>query len=199
MHLSFCWVGGGSGGGSCKTPCTIHSHITHFSEVIRFCSSPLVRSFIKVMRSSVDVCSVSFVPSSVCTLIMTSPRQIHSRVSIPGLLAFPNYSLQYHGFSFSWLFQQTGMRSHDMTVGFPHSPAFAQITLSSLKLYLSLRQVHCFCALGNDSILQLFNILYASRKCLYSTLITNKFSCFLCLRGYFMFSLLGISYKVLGT
>jgi hypothetical protein len=54
-----------------------------------------------------------------------------------------------------------------MTVGFPHSPAIAQITLSSVNLCLSLRQVHCFCALGNDTIFQLFNVFYASRKFLY--------------------------------
>jgi len=89
------------------------------------------------------------------------------------------------------------MRSHDLIVGFPHSPAIAQITLGSVKLCLSLREVHCFCALGNDTILQLLTVFYASRKCLY--FITNKFSCFLCLRCYFMFSLLGISYKVLET
>ena len=84
-----------------------------------------------------------------------------------------------------------------MKVGFPHSPAIAQLTLGSVKLCLSLREVHCFCVLGNDTILQLFNVFYASRKCLY--FITNKFSRFLRLRGYFMFSLLGISYKVLET
>jgi len=89
------------------------------------------------------------------------------------------------------------MRSHDLKVGFPHSPAIAQITLGSVKLCLSLRQVQCFCALGNDTILQLFNVFYASKKCLY--FITNKYSCFLHLRDYFMFLLLGISYKVLQT
>jgi len=44
------------------------------------------------------------------------------------------------------LFQQTGMTPCGWQIGFPHSPAIAQITLSSVNLCLSLSEVECFCA-----------------------------------------------------
>jgi hypothetical protein len=45
----------------------------------------------------------------------------------------------------------------------PHSPAAAQITLSSVKLYLSLSEVDCYCALWNEILLQSLNAFYASK------------------------------------
>jgi len=45
----------------------------------------------------------------------------------------------------SWV-QQTGMRPCGWQIGFPHSPAIAQIIISSVNLCLSLSEVEYFCA-----------------------------------------------------
>jgi len=50
-------------------------------------------------------------------------------------------------------FQQTGTRPCGWQIGFPHSPAIAQITLSSVNLCLSLWEVECFCAWQNKIFL----------------------------------------------
>jgi hypothetical protein len=68
------------------------------------------------------------------------------------------------------------MRPHSWQVSFSHSPAIAQITLSSVELCLSLSEVVCSRALWNKTLLQSFNVFYASTNCLH--FIKNKFSCF---------------------
>jgi hypothetical protein len=52
----------------------------------------------------------------------------------------------------------------------PHSPAIVQILLSSVKFSLSLSEDY-FCALQNDILLQLFNVFYASKKCILQTTV----------------------------
>jgi hypothetical protein len=46
---------------------------------------------------------------------------------------------------------ESGQNIVGWQVGFPHSPAIAQTTVSSTKLYLSLHEVHCFCPLWNGT------------------------------------------------
>jgi hypothetical protein len=53
-------------------------------------------------------------------------------------------------------FQYTRVRSHDRQVRGTNSPAIVQITLSSVKLCLSLSDVDCFHVKCNDTPLQLF-------------------------------------------
>jgi hypothetical protein len=47
-----------------------------------------------------------------------------------------------------------------------HSPAITQITLSSVKLCLSLSELACFHALWNEPLLQSLHVFYASKKCI---------------------------------
>jgi hypothetical protein len=51
------------------------------------------------------------------------------------------------------------MRPRGWQMDFPHSPAFAQITLISFKLFLSLIVVHYSHALWNVALLQSFTLL----------------------------------------
>jgi len=51
-------------------------------------------------------------------------------------------------------------------VGLHHSPADAHITLRSVKLCLK-SYIDCICALQEETLLQLFTVIYASKKCLY--------------------------------
>ena len=91
-------------------------------------------------------------------------------------------------------FQQTGMRPPGWWVGFPHSPAIAQTTVSSVRLCLALSEVECVCALWNKTPLQWFIVFYASKNCI--LLKTNlMFVCFLMLCDIFIS---GIS-QVVGT
>ena len=53
-------------------------------------------------------------------------------------------------------FQYTCVRPHDLQVSCPNSPAIVQITLSSVKLCLSLSDIDCFHALYKDTPLQSF-------------------------------------------
>ena len=59
------------------------------------------------------------------------------------------------------------------------SLAVMPVTVSPVKLYPSLSMVECFCALWNETLVQLFIAFYASKMCLY--FIKNKFLCFLSL------------------
>jgi hypothetical protein len=52
-------------------------------------------------------------------------------------------------------------------VGILHSPAIRQITLSSITLFLSESEVDCFHGLGEETLLQSFQVFYAPKKCLY--------------------------------
>jgi hypothetical protein len=71
-------------------------------------------------------------------------------------------------------------------VHFLHSPAIAQITLSSYKLYLLFSETDCFHVLWIVTLLQIFNAFYAPRKYLYC--IKIKLSCFLwCFRLFHSF------------
>jgi hypothetical protein len=62
------------------------------------------------------------------------------------------------------------MRSHVWQVAFPHSPAVVQITLSAVKLYLSLSEIECFHSAATVTPL-IIELSYASRKssCLLET------------------------------
>ena len=51
-------------------------------------------------------------------------------------------------------FQWIWMRAHAWRVSFSHSPVILQITASSFKSFVSLREVDCFCALRNPTLLQ---------------------------------------------
>jgi hypothetical protein len=73
----------------------------------------------------------------------------------------------------------------------PHSPATAQITLSSVKLCLSLSEVYCFHALWDEAVLQSFNVLYASEGYIY--FIKSKHSLLLCFLRLFYVFVTGIS------
>ena len=42
-----------------------------------------------------------------------------------------------------------------------HPPAVSQISLCSVQLCLSLRELGCFCAICNETFLQSFNVFYA--------------------------------------
>jgi hypothetical protein len=78
------------------------------------------------------------------------------------------------------------MRLHGWPVSFSHSAAIAQITVSSIKLWL-VRVI----ALWDETFLQSFNIFYVSKEYLYS--IINIFSCFCAFWSYFVFLLLVFS------
>jgi hypothetical protein len=56
-------------------------------------------------------------------------------------------------------FQRIEMRPRGWQIGFPHSPAFTQITLSSFKLFLSLSVTDYSHALWNAALLQSFTLL----------------------------------------
>jgi hypothetical protein len=56
-------------------------------------------------------------------------------------------------------FLRTGMRPLGQWVGIPHSPAIARITLSSVKLCISVIYVDCFRVLWNETLVQLFNYI----------------------------------------
>lgn len=63
-------------------------------------------------------------------------------------------------------FQWTGLSSHGWQIGFLHFPAIVLITLSSVSICHSLSEVDCFGVLWNETLLQSFNIFYASKYCL---------------------------------
>jgi hypothetical protein len=77
-------------------------------------------------------------------------------------------------------FRRTGMRSSGWQVGFHHSPAIVEITLSTVKLSLS--EADWFRALWSVTLLQSFNVFYASKTCLY--FVKNKPSCLLAFWGF---------------
>jgi len=60
-------------------------------------------------------------------------------------------------------------------VGFHHSPAIAQTTLSKVKLCPSFTEFDCFHAVWNETSLQSFNALNSSINCLYFVKI--NFNC----------------------
>jgi len=60
------------------------------------------------------------------------------------------------------LFQQIKKRKCGSQVSFLHSPAIVQITLSSVKLHLSLSEVNCLNAVWNETLLPSINTFCAS-------------------------------------
>jgi hypothetical protein len=56
------------------------------------------------------------------------------------------------------------------------SLAVIPVTVSPVKLCPSLSMVECFCALWNETLIQLFIAFYASEMCVY--FIKNKRLCF---------------------
>jgi hypothetical protein len=81
-------------------------------------------------------------------------------------------------------FQPTRMGQRGWWVGFPHSSATMQISLSSVKARL-LSETDSFHALWNDKLLKSFNIFYVSKGVLF--IKKNKFSCFTAFWGYLIF------------
>jgi hypothetical protein len=69
-------------------------------------------------------------------------------------------------------------------VGFYHSAAIAQTTVSCSKLSVSFTDVHCFHDVWIETLLQLFNVFYASTNC--SNFIKNELT-FLCLLTFYIF------------
>jgi hypothetical protein len=53
---------------------------------------------------------------------------------------------------------------HVAGLSFPHFPSFAQITLSSVQLRLSLSAVDCFCASWHEAVLQSTRVTYLTRS-----------------------------------
>ena len=64
---------------------------------------------------------------------------------------------------FRWIW----MRSVGWWVGFCHFLAIAQITLSSVSLYLAVSEADCLCTLLHKTSLAPLNAVYDSKKCLY--------------------------------
>ena len=62
-------------------------------------------------------------------------------------------------------FWGTTLWPRGLRVGCPHCPAIVQITLSSVKLCLSLSEVDCRQALLNETFLQWSNVFQASKEC----------------------------------
>jgi hypothetical protein len=83
------------------------------------------------------------------------------------------------------------MQPRGLDISFPHSPATAEITLTSAKLYVLPQEVDFFHVLKNEIFLEQFNVFCASRKCLY--FIKNKLSSLLCNQKLFYISITGIS------
>lgn len=100
--------------------------------------------------------------------------------------------------SWTWMFRifsvlcdwfwWTCMRQHGWQIGFTHSPGVAQISHSSFKLSFSLRKVDQFHAIWNETLVQCFNILYASKRGLY--ILRNSFTCYFCFWSYIISLLL---------
>jgi hypothetical protein len=61
-----------------------------------------------------------------------------------------------------------------ISYSYSHFPVLAQITLSSVRLSLSLSEVDCFCALLNENLLQSFNGILCFQKML--DFIENNFN-----------------------
>jgi hypothetical protein len=57
------------------------------------------------------------------------------------------------------------MEPHGWKVGFHQFPAIAQPTFGLFVLFVSLSDVHCLHALWIETLLQSFNVFYASRNC----------------------------------
>ena len=83
------------------------------------------------------------------------------------------------------------MSPYGWQVSLLHSPAVVQITVSTVRLHLSFIEVDCFCAVWNETALQLFTVFYVSQNCLYFT--KNKLSYFLCFLSLFCTFITGIS------
>ena len=70
--------------------------------------------------------------------------------------------------TFLWHFvtsRQISVRQHHRQVSFPQCSAILQVTLSLFQLCLPLREIDCFCSLGNESLCQSSNVFYASKTC----------------------------------
>jgi hypothetical protein len=84
-------------------------------------------------------------------------------------------------------FWGTTLRPRGLTVGCPHCPVIVQITLSSVKLCLSLSGVDCRQELLNETFLQLSNVFQASKECF--SLFRIMFYALYYIWGYFTFLL----------
>jgi hypothetical protein len=71
-------------------------------------------------------------------------------------------------------FKRIGMWPHDCSIGFSHFPAIAQITLSSVKLSLSLSEAEWFHAEWNEAVFQSLNVFCTSKNYLYFISINSK-------------------------
>ena len=84
-------------------------------------------------------------------------------------------------------FLRTGMRSRGQWVGLPHSSAIAQVSLSTVKLCISVIDVNCFRVLWSETLVQWFDVtILCVQQCLYC--INTNFRVFV-LSGYLIFLL----------
>ena len=86
-------------------------------------------------------------------------------------------------------FRRIMMRPHGWLAGYPHSPAIAQITLSSVKLRLSLSQFDCFCSLWHETLLRSLNTFYTCKQ--YWRFIINELLCFTLFVVFFYIFIVG--------
>jgi len=76
---------------------------------------------------------------------------------------FHNHPFYYHCFDPSWL----GLISNEWLPNqLPHSPAIAQITPSSPKIFLPFSEGNCFCTLWNETLFQSLNVFHATENCI---------------------------------
>jgi hypothetical protein len=71
-------------------------------------------------------------------------------------------------------FRLIEMRPRGWSIGFSQFPAIAQITLSSVKISLSLSEVNCPHTLWNEAVLQSFSVFCTSKNYLCFITINSK-------------------------
>lgn len=81
-------------------------------------------------------------------------------------------------------FLRTDMRPRGQWVGFPHSPAIARITLSSMKLCISVIYFKCFRVLRNETLFWWFNVYCASIS---ACIVLKKFARFCASGSFYMY------------
>ena len=84
------------------------------------------------------------------------------RVSMFGVFDICDRFFYINPSTFRDWFPRTVRRPRVQGVGLPHSAAIAQITLSSVKLCISIIYVDCFRVLRNETLVQWFNLYCAS-------------------------------------